>query len=186
MRMSEGLHGSINTELMPGCSPPATPNHCRRSGICHNASFSDQDSPPSSVRKSPPGSVPAQTRPGTPPGSSAQILPSDQGRGSSPASSGLGGKPAPGTHASFRWGRGATVWLRNGRDPTRHRRCRRYRAARQRQDRREIVRLLCPTRPLWRASSNKPLWVPIWGRSVIPSSHYPPTAPEKRRSRHLP
>src|SRR5438105_3005591 len=95
-RMREGLRGSINTELMPGCSPPATPNHCRRSGICYNASFSDQDSPPSSERKSPPGIVPAQTRPGTPPGSSAQILPSDQGWGSSPASSGLGGMPAPG------------------------------------------------------------------------------------------
>src|SRR5580693_3737894 len=96
MRMSEGLRGSINTELMPGCSPPATPNHCRRSGKCHSASFSDQDSPPSSVRKSPPGIVPAQTRPGTPPGSSAQILPSDQGWGSSPASSGLGGNAGAG------------------------------------------------------------------------------------------
>ena len=53
-RMSEGLRGSINTELMPGCSPPATPNHCRRSGICHNASLSDHVSPPSSLRYKPP------------------------------------------------------------------------------------------------------------------------------------
>ena len=97
MRMSEGLRGSISTELIPGCSPPATPNHCRRSGICQSGSFSDHDSPPSSERNSPPGIVPAHSRPGTPPGSSAQILPSDQGWGSSPASSGFGGNAGTGS-----------------------------------------------------------------------------------------
>ena len=52
----------------------------------------DHVTPPSSVRKSPPGIVPAQMRPFARPGSSDQILPSDQGCGSSFASSGLGGK----------------------------------------------------------------------------------------------
>src|SRR6516162_11151393 len=92
MRMSAGLRGSTSTEAMPGCSPPATPDHCRRSGMCHSASFSDQDRPPSSERKSPPGIVPAQRRPATPPGSITQILPSDQGWGSPSASGGFGGK----------------------------------------------------------------------------------------------
>ena len=91
IRISSGLRGSTSTELMPGSSPPATPIHCRRSGICQSASFSTQDAPPSSERNSPPGMVPAQRRPATPPGSSAQILPSDQGWGSSEAFSGLGG-----------------------------------------------------------------------------------------------
>ena len=101
-RMSSGLRGSISTELMPGCSPPATPCHCRRSGINHSGSFNDQDSPPLSERKSPPGIVPAHNRPGTPPGSMTQILPRDQGCGSSAASSGLGGNAgaASSCHAS--------------------------------------------------------------------------------------
>src|SRR5262249_57220097 len=71
--------------------PPATPFHFRRSGMRHSVSFSDQEAPPSSERKSPPGMVPAHRRPATPPGSSAQTFPSDQGWGSSPASSGFGG-----------------------------------------------------------------------------------------------
>src|SRR5712692_9098233 len=78
-RISEGSCGSTSTELMPGCSPPATPIHCRRSGMRHSASLSDQDTPPSSERNGPPGMVPAHRRPATPPGSSTQILPSDQG-----------------------------------------------------------------------------------------------------------
>src|SRR5271166_38545 len=59
--------------------------------LAHSASFSDQDWPPSSERKSPPGIVPAHRRPATPPPSSTQILPSDQGWGSSSASGGFGG-----------------------------------------------------------------------------------------------
>ena len=91
-RMSVGSRGSTSTELMPGCSPPATPNHCRRSGRRHSVSFSAQVSPLSSERNSPPGIVPAHRRPGTPPLSMTQILPSDHGCGSSQASSGFGGK----------------------------------------------------------------------------------------------
>src|SRR5215471_11830351 len=99
MRMSRGSRGSTSTELMPGCSPPATPSHCLRSGMRHNGSFSDHDAPPSSERKSPPGIVPAHSVPATPPVSRTQILPSDQGCGSSPEPSGLTGNA--GTPRSF-------------------------------------------------------------------------------------
>ena len=44
-RISSGSRGSTNTEPMPGCSPPATPNHFLRSGIRHSGSLSDQFSP---------------------------------------------------------------------------------------------------------------------------------------------
>src|SRR5207248_8041932 len=57
IRMSAGLRGSISTELMPGCSPPATPIHCRRSAMRHSGSFSDHEVPPSSERNSPPGKI---------------------------------------------------------------------------------------------------------------------------------
>src|ERR1044071_232352 len=86
-RISEGSRGSTSTELMPGCSPPATPNQLRRSGRRQRLSISAQVSPLSSERNSPPGIVPAHNRPATPPDSITQILPSDQGCGSSDASS---------------------------------------------------------------------------------------------------
>src|SRR5947208_8473072 len=91
-RMSSGLRGSISTELMPGCSPPATPCHCRRSGINHSGSFNSQDSPPFVGAEEPARHRPGPQPPGdTPPGSMTQILPTDQGCGSSAASSGFGG-----------------------------------------------------------------------------------------------
>jgi hypothetical protein len=43
MWMSAGLRESTSTEAMPGCSPPATPDQRRRSGMCHSGSLSDQD-----------------------------------------------------------------------------------------------------------------------------------------------